>query len=73
MPNALLKTFKSTLKTKLNHFPPKTFILPNEQAVKSSLTLYQQLRGSRGSLLRSRDASYNVIILRNTIFNTTQW
>ena len=33
MLNALLKTFKSTLKTKLSHFPPKTSILPNEQAV----------------------------------------
>ena len=34
MLNALLTTFKSTLKTKLNHFPPKTSLLPNEQAVR---------------------------------------
>ena len=33
MLNALLTTFKSTLKTKLNHFPHKTSILPNEQVV----------------------------------------
>ena len=55
MLNALLPTFKSTLKTKLSHFPPKTSILPNEQAVPApplpqALLLLLPLQGGLGLL-----------------------
>ena len=51
MLNALLTTFKPTLKTKLSHFPPKTSILQNEQAVTGSYWDLPGLNGSCGVLL----------------------